>query len=86
MRGGGGKREHGGPGSGLTGAQRKVERRHIGGEGGDRESSGTGHSALENQARRSGGGGDAGAPFYRVGGGAGRPGIRGEWAVAVDAP
>jgi hypothetical protein len=29
------------------------------------------------------GGGDAGAPFYRVSGGAGRPGVRGEWAVMV---
>jgi hypothetical protein len=38
-------------------------------------------------ARRSGGGvvegGDAGAPFYRVGGGAGRPGDRGEHAAVV---
>jgi hypothetical protein len=29
------------------------------------------------------GGGDARVPFYRVGGGAGRPGVRGEWVAAV---
>jgi hypothetical protein len=29
------------------------------------------------------GGADARAPFYRVGGGAGRPGIGGEWVAAV---
>jgi hypothetical protein len=46
-----------------------------------------GRSGLRIGPRRSGGeavgGGDAGAPFYRVGGGAGRPGDRGVWAVAV---
>jgi hypothetical protein len=29
------------------------------------------------------GGGDARAPFYRVGGGAGQPGDEGEWAAMV---
>jgi hypothetical protein len=55
--------------------------------GGDRESSGAGHSGLKNGARRSMGGvvggGDDGAPFYRVVGGAGRPDIRGEWVAVV---
>jgi hypothetical protein len=44
-------------------------------------------SGLRIGARRSGGevvrGGDAGVTFYRVGGGAGRPGDGGEWAVVV---
>jgi hypothetical protein len=46
-----------------------------------------GRSALGIEARRSGGeavgGWDAEAPFYRVGGGAGRSGDEGEWAAAV---
>jgi hypothetical protein len=86
-RGGGGKGEHGGPGFRLTEAQKAVERRRIGGEGGGGESSGVGRSGLRNGARRSGGGevggGDAGAPFYRVGGGAERLGVGGERVVAV---
>jgi hypothetical protein len=44
-------------------------------------------SGLRIGARRSGGevvrGGDAGVTFYRVGGGAGRPGDGGEWAAVV---
>jgi hypothetical protein len=32
------------------------------------------------------GGGDIGAPFYRVGGGAGWPGDGGEWVAVVAAP
>jgi hypothetical protein len=70
------------PGSELTGARKVVERRHISGEGGGGQSAGVGRFRLRNGARRSGGGavggGDAGAPFYRVGGGAGPPGIGGE--------
>jgi hypothetical protein len=46
-----------------------------------------GHSGLGIGARRSGGevvgGGDAGAPFYRVGGGMGWSGDRGEWPAVV---
>jgi hypothetical protein len=64
-----------------------AKRWRIGGEGSGRESSGAGRSGLKNGARRSGGGavrgGDVGAPFYRIGGGAGRSGIGGEQAVAV---
>jgi hypothetical protein len=49
-----------------------------------------GRSGLGIGARRSGGeavgGGDAGVPFYRVGGGAGRPGDGGERAAVVAAP
>jgi hypothetical protein len=86
-RGGGGKGEHGGPGSGLTMPRKAGEWRHIGGEGGGGESSGTCRSGLGNGARWSEGGelggGDAGAPFYRVRGAAGRPGVEGERAVAV---
>jgi hypothetical protein len=69
-RGGGGKGEHGGPYSGLTEAQMAVERRCVDSEGGGGESSSAGCSGLGNGAMRSGGGvvggGDAGAPFYRV--------------------
>jgi hypothetical protein len=64
-----------------------AEQRCIGGEGGGRESSGAGRSGLINGAWRSGGGvvggGDAGASFYSVRGGAGSPSIGGERAVAV---
>jgi hypothetical protein len=46
-----------------------------------------GRSGLRIGARRSEGeavgGGDVRAPFYRVGGGAGRSGDRGEWAAVV---
>jgi hypothetical protein len=60
-----------------------VRRPGNGGEGGGRESSGAGSLG----ARRSGGGavrgGDAEAPFYRVGGGAGRPCDGVEWAAVV---
>jgi hypothetical protein len=46
-----------------------------------------GRSGLRIGERRSGGeavgGGDAGSPFYSVGGGAGRPGDGGEWATVV---
>jgi hypothetical protein len=49
-----------------------------------------GRSGLRIGERRSGGeavgGGDIGAPFYRVGGGAGRPGDGGEWVAVVAAP
>jgi hypothetical protein len=79
MRGRGGKGEHGGSGFGLTGARKAAEQWRIGGEGSGRESSSAGRSGLRNGARRSEGGamggGDTGAPFYRVRGGAGRPGI-----------
>jgi hypothetical protein len=78
-----GKGGHGGPGSGLTRAQKAVEQRRIGGEGDGGESFGADCSGLRNGARRSVGGGDVGVPFYRVGGGAGRPGIGGEQAVVV---
>jgi hypothetical protein len=48
-----------------------------------------GHSGLGIGARWSGGGvvggGDAEVPFYRVGGGEGRPGDEGELAAAVEA-
>jgi hypothetical protein len=82
-RGGGGKGEHGGPGSGLTRAQKVVKRRRVGDERGDVESSGAGHSGLENGQGGAVGGGDAEAPFYRVRGGVGRPDIRGERVAAV---
>jgi hypothetical protein len=59
-----------------------AEQWRVGGEGGGRESFGAGHSGLKNGARWSGGGamggGDAGVPFYWVGGGVGWPGIGGE--------
>jgi hypothetical protein len=86
-RGGGGKGEHGGPGSELTGARKVAEQRRISDEGGGWESSGAGHSGLKNGARRGGRGavgeGDAGAPFYSVRGGAGRSSVGGEQAAAV---
>jgi hypothetical protein len=82
-----GKGEHGGPCSGLTGDQKAMERWCVGGEGSGGESSSAGRSGLRNGARRSGGGvvggGDAGAPFYRVGVGARRPSVGGQWAMAV---
>jgi hypothetical protein len=53
-RGGGGKGEHGGPGSELTGARKVAEQRRISDEGGGWESSGAGHSGLKNGARRGG--------------------------------
>jgi hypothetical protein len=51
----GGKGEHRGPGSRLTGARKAAEWWHVGGEGSGGESSGAGHSGLGNGARRSGG-------------------------------
>jgi hypothetical protein len=40
-------------------------------------------SGCGERGRRGGGGADAGAPFYRVGGGAVRPGVEEEWAAEV---
>jgi hypothetical protein len=79
--------EHRGPGSKLTRARKVAEWQRIGGEGGGRKNSSVGRSGIKNGARRSGGGavggGDAGAPFYRVRGGAGWLSIRGESVAAV---
>jgi hypothetical protein len=79
-----GKGSMGVPVPGSPGLRRRWS---VNGEGGGGESSCAGRSGLRNGARRSGGGavggGDAGVPFYRSGGGAGRPGIGGERGVAV---
>jgi hypothetical protein len=47
------------------------------------ERSARAHSGHRERGRRGGGGADAEAPFYRVGGGAGRLGIGDERAAAV---
>jgi hypothetical protein len=47
------------------------------------ERSARAHSGGGERGRRGGGGADAEAPFYRVRGGAGRPSVGEEWAVAV---
>jgi hypothetical protein len=86
-RGGRGRGECRGPISGLTEGRAVARWPSDGGEGGGGESSGAGSLRAWNWARRSGeeamGGGDTGAPFYGVGGGAERPGDGGEHAVAV---
>jgi hypothetical protein len=64
-----------------------VRRSGDGGEGGGGESSSVKRLGLRIGARSSGGeavgGGNAGAQFYRVGGGAGWPSDVGKWAAAV---
>jgi hypothetical protein len=56
----------------VTIAKAAVEERSMWARSGHRE-----------RRRRGRGGSDAGAPFYRVGGGAGRPGVREEREAVV---
>jgi hypothetical protein len=68
---------HGALAPGLTGAREAVERQCDDDEGGGGGALGAGSLGCGERGRRGRGGvvsrGGAGAPFYRVGGGAGRP-------------
>jgi hypothetical protein len=67
-----------------------VERRHDGGEGGDGGALSAHSLGHGERGKRGGGGvmrrGGAGTPFYRVGGGAGRPDQEGNWVAGGGAP
>jgi hypothetical protein len=81
---------HGGLAPGLTGAREAVERQCDDDEGGGGGALGAGSLGRGERGRRGRGGvvsrWGAGAPFYRVGGGAGRLDGEGNRAVGGGAP